>query len=115
MNNTTSTIRNTSSDDLLNILKNSDYNWLQFVNLARENMKELNETAFQDSISDFYNKLPSLGMSNSDMQIVQQSHQVYILNKSMEERDHAIQSGNIVSESDESSSDNDIRKIQRSF
>ncbi|CAB3982277.1 Hypothetical predicted protein [Paramuricea clavata] len=112
---TTSTIRNASSDNLLNILRNSDYNWLEFVNLAQENMKELHETAFQDSISDFYHKLPFLGMSNSDMQIVQQSHQVYILNKSMEERDHAIQSGNIVSESDESSSDNDIRKIQSPF
>jgi hypothetical protein len=112
---TTSTIRNASSDDLLNILRNSDYNWLEFVNLAQENMKELHETAFQDSISDCYHKLPSLGMSNSDMQIVQQSHQVYILNKSMEERDHAIQSGNIVSESDESSSDNDFCKIQSPF
>ncbi|CAB4006294.1 Hypothetical predicted protein [Paramuricea clavata] len=63
---TTSIIRNASSDDLLNILRNSDYNWLEFVNLAQENMKELHETAFQDSISDFYHKLPSLGISESD-------------------------------------------------
>lgn len=114
--------KNTSGDELqsnpsqlLNILRISDFNWFEFMNVARESVKELSECAFEERILGFYRTLPFTGMSDSEMNTVQQSRQVYILKKSQQDREYDIETGNIVSESDESNSDGDIRKIQSPF
>lgn len=114
--------KNTSGDELqsnpsqlLNILRISDFNWFEFMNVARESVKELSECAFEGRILGFYRTLPFTGMSDSEMNTVQQSRQVYILKKSQQDREYDIETGNIVSESDESNSNGDIRKIQSPF
>ena len=54
-------------------------------------------------------------MSGSDMTAVQQSHQVYISQKSEKDRQFEIQTGNVVSESNDGDSDADFSMIQGSF
>ena len=98
---------------LLAILRYSDFNWLEFINVARENATDLSDSSFEEQVSNFYQKLPLPGMSDSEMNAVQQSREVYTLRKYEEDRQHEI--GNVVSESDESNSEEDTSTIESAF
>ena len=100
-----------NSTYLIDILRKCDLNWFQFKSVARENMENMPSEIFEEMVTSFYDKLLSLGMSESEANIVRQSHYVYELRKSQIEREIDIDEGNIVSESDESSSDIDTQYL----
>ena len=100
-----------NSPKLLDILRKCDLNWLQFKSVARESMKDIPSEIFEEMITCFYDGLSSFGISELDASIVRQSHCVYEIRKSQIEREIDIEEGNVISESDESSSDFDTRSL----
>ena len=75
-------VKNISCDEGHNtefsdMLKNSDFNWLEFVKLVREKMNHLSQDSLTGTLADFYQKLPLPGMSDSDMKAVEQSHNIF--------------------------------------
>ena len=97
------------------ILRDSDFNWLEFINVARENATDLSDSSSEEQISNFYQKLPLPGMSNSEVNAVQQSCGVYTLRNYEEDRQHEMEIGNVVSELDESNSEKDISTMESPF
>lgn len=96
---------------LLDVLRNCELNWFQFKSVARESMEDVQSEMFEEMVTCFYNGLSSLEMSESEKNIVRQSYHAYNLRKSQEERVIDIEEGNIVSESDESSSDDVTQRL----
>ena len=96
---------------LLDILRKCDLNWLQFKSVARESMKGVPSETFEKMVACFYDGLLSFGVSELEANIVRQSYRVYEISKSQIDREIDIEEGNIISESDESSSDFDPRSL----
>ena len=74
-------------------------------------MEDVPSEIFEEMATRFYDGLSSLGMSELETNIVRQSHHVYEIKKSQTDREIDIEKGNIVFESDESSSDVDTRSL----
>ena len=68
-------------------------------------MEEMPSNTFEEMMTCFNHQLSSLGLSKLETKIVRQSHHIYSIRKSQDERENDIEEGNIVSESDESSTD----------
>jgi hypothetical protein len=96
---------------LVDILRKCDLNWFQFTSVARENLEDIQSDVFGEMATYFYEQLSSFGMSEVETNIVKQSHQVYKIRKSQEKREIDIEEGNIVCESNESSSDIDSESL----
>ncbi len=68
-------------------------------------MEEMPSNIFEEMMTCFNHQLSSLGLSELETKIVRQSHHIYSIRKSQDERENDIEEGNIVSETDESSTD----------
>ena len=96
-----------NSHQLLDISKNCDLNWFQFVSVIQGMLSNITDEALQQLLLDFGGQLSFLGLSIDEERIIEQSRQAYLLSERLRMTQNQNRTGEeILSESDSSESDN---------
>ena len=88
---------NVEESTLLDILKESDFNWYRFVMILRDVMKDMGEETFNEVLNDFGKRISSLGLSQHEQMITEQSRQAYLITTEVSKREGAAAEEIIVS------------------
>lgn len=92
-----------NTHQLLDILYDCNLNWLKFVYELEQAFPNVGEHALEQLLLDFAGQLPFLNLSLNDERIIEQSRQVYLLQRRLQEMERDIDNGIIVSEYDSDS------------
>lgn len=91
---------------LLDILKNCDLNWFQFVSVIQGTLGNITDEDLQQLLLDFGGQLSFLGLSIDEERIIVQSRQKYLLSERLRMTQNQNCTGEeILSEFDSSKSD----------
>jgi len=93
-----------NTNQLLDCLKSCRLNWIAFANSLKNEMPTLSTEALDQLLLDFASQLPYLNLEENEEQLIEQSRQIYLENKRVEEVAEEAD-GMIVSESGDSSDD----------
>lgn len=100
-----------NTHQLLDILYDCNLNWLKFVYELEQAFPNVGEHALEQLLLDFAGQLSFLNLSLNDERIIEQSRQVYLLQRRLQEMERDIDNGIIVSEYD-SDSPEELNKVR---
>lgn len=100
---------NMNTHQLLDILYDCNLNWFAFVHELEKAFPNVGEHVLEQLLLDFAGQLPFLNLSLNDERIIEQTRQVYLLKRRLQEMERNIDNGIIASESDSDSPEEFIK------
>ncbi len=87
-----------NSKHLIDVLRKCDFNWLEFVSKVEKEKSSIDKNILDRSLEEFLEELPSLGITEHNYNLIQQSRQVYHNRNLLLEKQDEINDGMIVSD-----------------